>query len=140
VKSTMSGDAGGPVDAKPASGLRGLTANGCVVALAVTVMFGLAVGVYWQFFTGNPSEWSFSRVDAGMTVEEVQAILGPGREISREHVPEWGAERTAAGGRRTTRVVEGDRFFEWPQEDGAFYVSFAKNRVAEKHHSFLPSF
>ncbi len=74
-----------------------------------------------------------------MTLERVEAILGPGEEISREQVPEWAHKGKHVDGRLSDKVVEGDRFFMWENGDGpgfGYYISFKDNKVVEKHDSF----
>jgi hypothetical protein len=76
-----------------------------------------------------------------MTLQEVQVILGPGEEISGSQVP--GVPDYAArfvDGQWTRKVVEGDRFFKWPTDDGTFYISFKADRVLEKFYHVIPLF
>jgi hypothetical protein len=74
-----------------------------------------------------------------MTLEEVEAILGPGEEISRERVPQWAQNRKHDDGSLSNKVVEGDRFFRWDNGDGisfGYFIGFKDNKVIEKHNSF----
>ena len=107
-----------------------------IVALAVLVL----ASPHWLDFSGVAQEFTimeknnaFSKVTEGMTLEEVEGILGPGKEISREAVPQqW-------TGNVGKKVVEGDRFFTWENGYGvgwAFYISFRNNKVVQKFDHF----
>ncbi len=78
-----------------------------------------------------------------MTFDDVETILGPGEEIPREQVSEVARERKHLDGSSSNKVVEGDRFFKWPNDDEpglGYYVSFRNSKVLEKHNSFMQSF
>jgi len=114
-----------------------------ILAVVVALVGLAAVGIYEWGFSGRPTDFSFSRITEGMTLERVEAILGPGDEISRERVPEWGQKSKHADGSLSNKVVEGDRFFRWENSDGigyGYYISFKDNKVVEKHDSFMPLF
>ena len=79
-----------------------------------------------------------------MTLEKVEAILGPGEEISREQVPQYAQQRTSVDGKLTNAIVEGDRVFFWkndhvPGAGWGYYISFKDNKVLEKHELFPKS-
>ncbi len=110
-----------------------------LAALVVALVVLVAVGIYEWGFSGKPTDFSFSRITEGMTLERVEAILGPGEEISRERVPEWGQKSKHADGSVSNKVVEGDRFFMWDNGEGigyGYYISFRDNKVVEKYDSF----
>src|SRR4051794_19708280 len=114
-----------------------------VVMLATLLALGF--NVYQWCFNGQPSDYAFSRIKSGQTLEEVTAILGPGREISPDQVPTCPSYAARlVDGKQTTRVVEGDRFFvwraKWSIDGGMFYLSFKDNKVVEKHHDYQPLF
>jgi hypothetical protein len=110
-----------------------------VTSLVCIVLIALAV--YRWFSHGRPTEWAFARIKPGQTLQEVEAILGPGQEIQRGEVPQVAdyAARMVAG-KLTTYLVEGDRFFiwsvEWSLDGGNFYVSFKDDKVVEKYHNY----
>ena len=62
--------------------------------VCIGVLVGLAVFVVayvlWEQYGGTPNEFSFARVDEGMTLETVEGILGPGKEIPRARVSRVG--------------------------------------------------
>jgi hypothetical protein len=110
---------------------------GILVALAVLVV----AYVLWEQYGGRPTEFSFARITEGMTLERVEGILGPGKEIPRERVPQWAGKAKHRDGSVSDKVIEGDRFFFWETGDGVgfgFYISFKENKVVEKHE-FDPS-
>lgn len=100
----------------------------------------LAVGLYCWCFSGRPNACSFARIHAGMTLEEVERILGPGAEVQGDGIPQFGQKRFA-GNKWTQRVVEGDRFYKWPvSKDEIIWISFENNMVLEKKLLSLPLF
>ena len=110
-----------------------------VFIMLVLVPIGLIGGALHQWCcAGRPTECSFARIKPGMSLEEVQRILGPGREVA--DAPQTATKRVV-NGRATFRVVEGDRFFVWNDgEDDAFWISFTDDKVGEKSHEVLPLF
>jgi hypothetical protein len=94
---------------------------------------------------------NYQRVQAGMNLEEVQALLGPGTEIERRWVPQEvrpkpGVVVPPPGPNATVRdypvvevpVVDGDRFFRWEADapwlqSGAYIIiAFRDGKVCDK--------
>jgi hypothetical protein len=73
--------------------------------------------------TGTDLERSYRyRIKEGMTVEEVEAVLGPGTETGSP---------TSPGGRA---VVTGDKIIKWNGENSTvLYIGFREGRVCDKH-------
>jgi hypothetical protein len=123
--------------------------SGAALALVGLALFAL---LHWP---AQPALYrNYERVENGMTMEQVQALLGPGREIGKDDMPS--VVRPAPGVKvpkdppggpyRTVRdypivhapVVEGDRFFEWPSDwpplSGGPYIiiGFRGGKVCDK--------
>jgi hypothetical protein len=97
---------------------------GCMAILPVAsvVVFGL-VRERWP--TGTAFEWKFLfRIKSGMTLEEVEGILGPGIE-SQSPVLSYGN-----GDLRT--AVRGEHIFLWEKDAMKIWVGFEAGRVCNK--------
>ncbi len=76
--------------------------------------------------TGSIKEFNFRfRIRNGMALHDVEAILGPGKEVHRKHLP---VEKDKG------QVVQGDRFFYWEYEPEGIeiYVGFTDDKVCDK--------
>lgn len=73
---------------------------------------------------GLPHE-DYDRIGIGMSVPEVERILGPGRPISREQVPT---------GPNSQCLVKGDRFLKWSGQkiQTEIIIGFKENKVCDK--------
>lgn len=107
--------------------------KGCLACLAVIAALIAAVAC-WSNRSGIYSEANYERIRPGMTLAEVEQLLGgPGFEVSEPELPHI-VDRTVpvdhAG--RLKPVVSGERYMRW--EDGYSYiiVSFRGDGVAEK--------
>ena len=72
--------------------------------------------------TGTTFEWKYRyRVRNGMTLAEVEAVLGPGQQ--REGPPQT----------RDGPVIQGDEFYYWYGENGKeIYIGFRGGKVCDK--------
>jgi hypothetical protein len=78
----------------------------------------------------------YHRIRSGMTLAEVEAIMGPGQRISREYVPRVPPYVKPQQGGDFATVVDGDEFYEWNylRTNGpAIYVGFRDGKVSDKH-------
>lgn len=132
--------------------MRKLILEGGLVVLAAGALLG-------RFWFGEPDRFraGYERVQVGMTLADVEAVLGPGTEIKLSEVPTRlvslnpAAERAAdERARRTgsplptvrsfpTRVkpvVAGDRVLRWRgEQNGArILIGFKDGRVIEKDY------
>jgi len=112
--------------------------------------------VYIVFWRDSPDFANYKRIQVGMSVEEVQAILAPGTPVKQSEVPGTEVfvnpadEKAAAekfrklGPRATTKIrdypmrtkpiVEGDLILKWEnnQTGARVLVSFKDGKVHEK--------
>ena len=95
--------------------------------LAVPLVIGLVVT--FQCSTGRFSYWNYMRVQPGMPIAEVEAILGAGEETSVRWIPHT----------RTGPVVVGERYFRWQQDHRKIVISFDNGQVVGKWY-WEPSF
>jgi hypothetical protein len=71
-----------------------------------------------------------------MSLEAVVSILGPGQEVPETHVAQYGESAARiVEGKKTVRVVQGDRYFLWRVAGGTFWVSFKDNTCIETHYA-----
>ena len=111
-----------------------------IVAVSSAICLTLVgCSLYWYCFAGKPTECSFSRVQAGMTLAQVERILGPGHQVPRERVAQVQGP-LQADGTGLKPVVEGDTFFAWTGGGDGFWISFKNGRVKEKYHFVVPLF
>jgi hypothetical protein len=84
---------------------------------------------------GKFSYANYERIQVGMTLTEVERLLGaPGEEIDESFVA-----LTNVGDKKTKRVVSGDKYYKWFKDKadvlGAWIVISLKNGlVAEKYY------
>jgi hypothetical protein len=75
----------------------------------------------------------YAAVKVGMTLPEVEAILGPGREIAEDNLRQPPAYVEPDPEKRRKFFVKGDRFFLWQTAGGVeVYVGFKGDRVFDK--------
>jgi hypothetical protein len=123
-----------------------------VAALAIT----LGGALYALLGRDSPDLANYKRVRVGMSVGEVQAILGPGEEIDPKSVPgvvvavnpadaESARERDRRTGTQSTGrdyptrikpVVEGDLILRWVngQTGERILIAFKDGKVCEKDY------
>jgi hypothetical protein len=110
------------------------TKNASIVALLlVPLLCTLAVYFALCVFPG-PTQCNYGRVSTGMTLSDVEAILGPGDEIPPGAVPVHARDK-----RGNIEFVTGDRFFQWPKGRGPFMaggrqiiIGMRNDRVCDK--------
>lgn len=134
--------------------MRGLTRG----LLILTPIAFLSLGAFYGCSVkDSPYSNNYGRVQVGMTVEEVEAILGPGSSVKQSEVPtvvvavnpadvQASEERAKRAGRwpQTARdypvrhkpVVEGDLILKWVDDRTGerILVAFKDGKVCEKHY------
>jgi len=125
----------------------------CGIILAGTYY---VYSTYYVYFWESPEFTKYRRIQVGMSVEEVQAILGPGTALNQTDVPTFvvavnpkDAEAAKEKARRsglpspTTRdypirhqyVVEGDSILQWIGRTGErILVAFKGGEVCQKDY------
>lgn len=103
----------------------------------------VAIGV-WLFIQlehrMHKMYYDYKDIYVGMTLLELEQLLGPGQEISRQEVPQSPDYSEPDLEKQWKPVVNGDRFFRWKDDDGReIIVSLVNDRVSEKRYS-EPSF
>ncbi len=128
------------------------------IAVPLFVVAWVAFSIVDFFFIGGyrtrPNFPNYERVQVGMTIEEVQAILGPGTPIEQADVPLCLAavnpedavaaiekekrSGTVATGRtypiRQKPSVQGDYILRWQTAIDRVYVAFKEGKVCEKYY------
>lgn len=107
--------------------------KGCLACLAVFAVLITAV-TCWSNRTGIFSEANYERIRPGMTLAEVEHLLGgPGVEVSEPELPRT-VDRTVPVDhpRRQKPVVSGDRYIQWKERYSFIIVSLRGDVVAEK--------
>jgi hypothetical protein len=67
---------------------------------------------------GGPSEEQLEKVRVGMTLSEVQSLVGRGRELTKDEIPpEVVSRRTPVG-----QPLKGSKFRMWGSTDGNYLV------------------
>jgi hypothetical protein len=122
-----------------------------LIAIACLLTVGLAG--YWLVTRDSPEEKNFKRVTVGMSVEEVEAILGPGTVMKQSEVMSYRvavnpdeeaafAERHRKAGTvptardyatRNRHVVEGDLIYHWESGYYETWIAFKDGKVCEKY-------
>lgn len=132
------------------------------VALLLLAALGVILGgwLYASFWRDSPDFTNYNRLQVGMSIDDVQAILGPGTAIPQSEVPgivvavNPGDDAAAAVTRdkairagvtpptardyptRNKPVVEGDLILRWKNERTweRILVAFKDGKVCEKHY------
>lgn len=132
--------------------MRMFTSRLLLVGLLGAILLGLFCGWY---SSDSPDYRNYKLIQTGMSIEEVQAILGPGTEIDSKEVPgvvvpvdpdearasyeranRVGTIPTARDYRtRIKPVVEGDYVLRWVNSRTfeRILVAFRDGKVSEKH-------
>jgi hypothetical protein len=92
--------------------------------------------------------WDYDKIAVGMTLSEVETLIGPGTEIDRSSLPKThrlkaGVHPNRVGPQVTVvdhdlfeivPVVDGDVFHRWTENGGGSYVilGFRNGRVCDK--------
>jgi hypothetical protein len=126
-----------------------------LLAFAASLLVGLGLFAILYCPPGQFSYCNYKKVQVGMTLDEVEALLGPGTEISLDDLagvvrPKPGVvvPKDPPGGPYTTvrnypveivPEVDGDRFFRWeldPSDPEAAYivVGFRDGKVRDKRY------
>jgi hypothetical protein len=84
----------------------------------------------------------YDRLQLGMTVPEVEAILGPGEEVPEDRMPGVPPHVRPMRDGRFAPLVEGERFFRWQEQHEGFpprtiWVGVRGGKVCDKmFHQF----
>ncbi len=110
---------------------------GVLLAIVGTIYL---VSVFWCYH-GQFSHCNFQKIAAGMTLREVEAILGsPGIEVRESELPgivDWDAPVDSP--KRIKPVIAGEKYYRW--EDGARYILVSLNNGAVREKNYWePSF
>jgi hypothetical protein len=102
-------------------------------AILVSALLVLVTGLgVWSYCCPTGTAFEFNcryRIKEGMTLDEVEAILGPGTEVPSSPV----VRCRGSDGQVTFRcVVEGKRLFYWERDGGAFHIGLEGGRVCSK--------
>lgn len=100
--------------------------------VSTTAFLFWAADVY-RWCAGQPSPCTFARVRAGMSVDEVETLLGPpGLELG--FAPSMAGIKPLHDDGTEPRM-EGDRFFAWDDGRTLYFVSFKDNAVKNWHRA-----
>jgi hypothetical protein len=106
-----------------------------LVILLALVLSGAAVFAAYLFYPSRvvPSRADLARIRSGMSAQEVEAAIGPAREIPSADVPKV-VDRNSAGGKRIVPVVHGARVLKWEHTllGRELYVGLDDDRVVSK--------
>ena len=103
-----------------------------VTGFAVLLSLCSTVGVLLDYLDGPISESNFNKVKIGMSLREVESILGPGKQIQADQVMRISRSPDAQGNWNFHLVVDGDLFYEWDQGDRAIELGTKHGKVCDK--------
>jgi hypothetical protein len=78
----------------------------------------------------------YNRIKVGMSLREVQTLLGPGEPVQRAHVPQVPPYVKPEVNGECAPVVDGDVFYAWYASatgDGVIYIGFCNGHVCDKN-------
>jgi hypothetical protein len=111
----------------------------CLAVLLLLTVLIVAV-VLWTARTGTVSVFNYDRIRPGMSIAEVDMLLGgPGIEISESQLPGI-VDRSVPVDhpKRVKPVVTGERYIRWEHGHSYVVVSLRGKFVAEKWY-YVPS-
>lgn len=106
-----------------------------VIFAAILVISGASIAAtFWFDRIGTFSHTNYERIRPGMTVAEVERLLGaPGAEVRERELPgvvNW--DVPVDHPKRIKAVVTGERCLRWERGDSYIVVSLRREKVAEK--------
>jgi hypothetical protein len=122
-----------------------------VLTLTLIAAFGVILcgGLYILVASDPPEFASYNRIHVGMSVDDVEAILGPGTAVAQSEVPQTVRAVNPADERflapnatcrtyptRLKPVVEGDHILKWRYctNSRTIWIAFRDGLVCEKHY------
>jgi hypothetical protein len=105
-----------------------------LLAILLTLALAAVAGAAWWCRPGVFSYSNYQGIQPGMTLEQVESLLGgPGREIPESEVTYVVDNNAPVGStKRLKHVVAGERYFEWGEDLFELIISLKGGRVAEK--------
>jgi hypothetical protein len=104
------------------------------VRLVVLALIVALIGGGWVGSTYYSAFAYYERIQTGMTLDEVERVLGhPGREVREselERTVDWNLP--VGHPRRVKPVISGEHYFRWEKGSGYIIVSLRGGVVAEK--------
>jgi hypothetical protein len=110
-----------------------LRSNSGKVCLGVGLLLAITGAVFLSFVNreGAFSYSNFERIRTGMTLAEVERLLGEtGNEINESFVPLI----VVGQPKQQKQVVSGGQYYRWENGNSYVIVSFRKGLVAEKYY------
>jgi hypothetical protein len=106
--------------------------------LQIAVGFVVLSALGWTLFFVNMAIINhvnfpkrYDRIAEGMTVQEVELLLGPGAPVVREDVPRDLDDPAEP-------VVDGETLLLWARGKQRIVVAFTKGRVVDHHYWVMP--
>jgi len=104
-------------------------------AAGLAVLVTLAVvsaGWLWFGRAGSFSRWNYERIHPGMSLAEVEQLLGePGESVEEQYVPHV-VDRSVEP-RREKPVIRGEQYFQWRKGSLCIIIGLEDGVVAEKY-------
>jgi hypothetical protein len=85
----------------------------------------------WRGPDGTVSYGNYLRIRNGMTLDEVERILGPGKEIDQ---PPFIGDYSRPPGQYARAAVEGDEFYRWQAGYDSVTIGFRSGKVCDKYY------
>jgi hypothetical protein len=107
-----------------------------ITAIAVLLSVWKVLGLWMDYLEGPISERGFEKIEIGMRLEEVQAILGLGEHISAEHVTQAPGSPDAKRRGNLDLVIDGNEFYRWADatRNRRIEVGTRNGRVCDKFY------
>ena len=94
-----------------------------VFTLSFLVLCACVIGSCWLLeYQDTSLKRKSDRLETGMTLEEVEVIMGEGKRLPANEIPQIGHHP----------VVNGDEFYTWSDRRGTVYLAFEHGRLASK--------
>ncbi len=98
------------------------------------VALGSIICVLWMVWISLPNVeflQLYRKIEVGMTMREVESILGPGKRISKQEIPQTKDESRKVG---TKPVVFGDAYLRWDHDQERIIIGFQDGKVVCKDY------
>ncbi len=102
-----------------------------LIALLVSPFLLVMCLLTLAYYRDESFHSGYKQIQQGMSLEDVEAILGPGSRIATEQIPTFPDFREPLEHRRKP-VVVGDMVLRWEHNYDVIYVGFRNNSMCSK--------
>ena len=103
-----------------------------VVIIGLLIYLTTSLVMCIMMSVGRPNYLNYFRIHEGMDIRDVESILGPGRELTKNEIPNTPDFSEPVPENRSKPVVRGDKILFWEGSNIEIYIGFNNNKVSTK--------